>query len=404
MRIQKKYPSKMRSYSSIQRPSSQNSNKVQASANFTDALPRPNIRKDGTRTSQEVSVKAEIEVNPQSPLLAPPVQENKAEVETQELENIKTLRIEKTNKSKKLIEKNEESSERDYSENSSLQDEVFANESFSKLSKESSEKLDALKKSLLDSEESKNSYFVVKDANNKQNTIYSEEERLLREERLAVATQRNYTHSSAWQWTLTLRPASVLTGISVLCITLGFFFVFGLIVGRGLNPASEPIDLVSIVPNEQESLLTEEAPILEAEELEYASVLKKSDNTTSSNSDSTESAEENQVQPYPIGEEALASGQAQVEGQVLSPQEAQLQIFDYVLRVASLKNTKDAEALKARLESNGIRASVARSGSWYLVNVHFLGQEDSFEEMRAGLSKFGIKDSIVTDKVALKLD
>ncbi len=397
----------MRSYTSVPRTSTQNAQKPQSKADILDSSPRPNVRKDGYASvnSSATKAKSEIEVNPNSPFLQEVHFEGNSENQKEAMDEIKSLRIEKTAKKKK--EEIEDFSQNlpDTDSNNDEQNQVD-NEEYGKsplkLSKESNEKLSALKKSLIESEESKNTYFVVKDSNTKENAIYSDTKNYSREERLALANQKNYAHSSAWQWTLTLRPASVITGITVLCITLGFFFLFGLIVGRGLTPASEPLPLVSIVPTEDESLLTEDAPILQAEELGYASALKKPDEIVPVPLDpnaSAQTAGQAGTTPYPIGEGASA-----VEGEVVPEAEPVLQIFEYTLRVASLKNSKDADALKARLERDGLRSTVTRSGSWYSVNVLFLGQESSFEEMRKSLTKYGIKDSIITDKKALKLD
>ncbi len=412
MRIQNKYPVKSRSSSTARKSqnSAISSEKAEARPNI-----RPNIRK---ATSEDIrilekaheDVSKELEVNPNSPLLqAPqaPIQSENDELKSLRLNTVKKNKISKTEKIQ--IDTEIPSEEDNFEERNEV--------SSSMLSKESDEKLNALKQSLYDSEEAKkNTFVIIKDKNNKLHSPQVDEASLSREERLLRAQDKSYAHSSAWQWTFTLRPASVITGLLVLCITLGFFFTFGLIVGRGFTPTTEPVELTSIVPTEEESLLTKDVEILTAEQLEYSTALKKSDESqkpvdpnaplVDSNNPQAASGQASQgsqggVVPYPIGEGNQAATNVQ---QASGNQPAAIEIYQYVLRVASFKSEKDAKTLEARLEGSQLRADVAKSGAWYFVNVNFLGTESSFDEMRESLKKFAIRDSIVMKKDPLQLD
>ncbi len=382
MPIQKKYPSKMRGYSS-QNAQSQNS----SLATTKKSDPRPNVRKGGAEKVQE-KTKSSLEVNPDSPLLKE--QDNSVNLaEKQQLEELKNLRIKSATKiqapqqaEKKTPEKQEEN----------------------KAEKEHHEKLDALKQSLQESEEAKKyTHVVIKEDESKRT---NSEKRMPREERLQAASQKNDAHKSAWHWTITLRPASVFSGMIILFISLAFFFTFGLIVGRGYSPEVDSVALTTITSNSNNPN-SQSSEILKAEELLYQTALKEQGNPTVPTQVVTGQTPPTQntdsIVPYPIGGNNSTQSTSQ-PSQAVEEAVNPFEIYEYVLRVASFKNNKSANTLKDRLSKDNIRASVSKAGAWYFVNVSFRGTQDSFDHMRTGLKKYSIKDSILMEKDVLQLD
>ncbi len=381
MPIQKKYPSRMRGYSS---QNAQNQNSSLAAKND----PRPNVRKGGAVKAQE-KTKSSLEVNPDSPLLKE--QEDSINLaEKQQLEELKNLRIKSTPKKEnpqKSVAKVQQSEEESSAE------------------KVQNEKLDALKQSLQESEEAKKyTHVVIKESENKH---VKNDERIPREERLQIASQKNNAHKSAWQWTITLRPAFVFSGMIALFISLAFFFTFGLIVGRGYSPEVDSVALTTITSSNN-GANSQASEILKPEDLKYQTALKEQGNPTTPTQvvtgDSSQAAQsESSVVPYPIGANNTSQTTSSTS-QTIEPQVNPFEIYEYVLRVASFKNNKSANTLKDRLSKDNIRASVSKAGAWYFVNVSFRGTQDSFDHMREGLKKYSIKDSILMEKDVLQLD
>ncbi len=348
--------------------------------------PRPNIRKKSA-DAPLVQHRQELSINPQSPLLAPqesvsdnflPTFSVAASNTLPTIDELRVLRIERTSP---LQDEGEQITELTVEESASH---------------DSNEKLNALKQSLFETEEArKNSHLLIEE-NTTDNSHGSRQNSRQNSNHRGHSSQQA---SSAWQWSLTLRPSFVITGLFVMCITLGFFFTFGIIVGRGISPAPEPLELTSIVPSESENEAVDISEILTAEELAYSTELRASDDEIIVEQPNIlSSPNQNSVVPYPIGGQQSVS---QSTNQQASTSE--FTIYQYELRVASLRTLEDAEALVERLEQSNLRAEVSRSTSWYLVNINYLGTEAAFDEMRESLTRFGINDSIITSKEVLEL-
>lgn len=189
-------------------------------------------------------------------------------------------------------------------------------------------------------------------------------------------------------WPLHLTPSLVLMFVVFELVTLSFFFLFGLVIGKGTVPPPPQAELERILPTE-ENRAEQAQEILPQEELRFMANLK-----TDEPSDSRE-----QTATPP------ASGHSEPQKNESSVLEDDSNLYDFVIRVAAFKNEEQADALRARLEGAGMRTRLlrekAQKGTWHFVQVLFRGTEVKMNQMRQGLPAFGLRDSIVTSKTPI---
>ena len=189
----------------------------------------------------------------------------------------------------------------------------------------------------------------------------------------------------AWELRLT-PPMLIMAGVLTL-VTLCFFFLFGLIIGRGSMPPPPSPALERLIPDEVAVNSEENAPerILPKEDLRFMTDLKN------------DAPEENALPENTTADPAEENASAPKTPAAPSPDKGQ---YDFVLRVAAFKSEEQADALRAKLEGAGMRTRMTRDkaqkGTWYFVHVLYRGTKDNMEAMRATLVDFGIRDSIVS--------
>lgn len=189
-------------------------------------------------------------------------------------------------------------------------------------------------------------------------------------------------------WELRLTPSMLVMAGVLTLVTLCFFFLFGLIIGRGSVPPPPSPALERLVHDEGGGRGEEAAPerILPEEDLRFMTDLKNDQPEENSGSGPATTAK-------PAGESAPPSKTPAAP----SPDKGQ---YDFVLRVAAFKSEDQADALRAKLEGAGMRTRMTREkaqkGTWYFVHVLYRGTKDNMEAMRATLADFGIRDSIVS--------
>ncbi len=274
--------------------------------------------------------------------------------------------------------------------------------------------------------------------------VNASEQYALTKERFASGQSKVHeAYTSAWQWTFTMRPASVITGLFLMLITLGFFFTFGIFVGRGLTPSATPLNLASIVPTSESPLLDTKMTILKPEELQFAEVLKKVadpeptadpiilDENGQPLPQAVEGipiqmvngmaiqvidgvpvqvVERQETAPYPIGIQqasatitptAVVSSTATPVKAIVPIPLAEPEKYDFIIKAASFRTAQRADELRARLEGDGLRTQLERSSSWFIVKINFRGTEASLKDLQRNLKKHSIGDSIVESKTAL---
>ncbi len=323
------------------------------------------------------------------------------------------------------------------------------------------------KENKIDSQYSLNenqSYLLIadKNASKNDNRLKSKNSEKIRVGTLDEISEPSDESKEKWQWNLNFSATSLVMTFGGLLLTLGFFFSFGLFVGRGLTPEATALPLASIVPDNENVIIKNADDTLKPEELEYAKVLKTvvvepvgidpnkiyldkdgkimpagtyvigpddnllPENTIILGADgkaiatntirigedgkaiSTTLAANNANVPYPIGQAEIVTPSKAKTEKITEPavekveevkEVAPPKMYDYVIRAASFKDEELADNLRATLEGDGMRTQLARSKSWYLVNINYRGTEANYEKLRSNLRKHRITDSIIVSKV-----
>lgn len=219
-----------------------------------------------------------------------------------------------------------------------------------------------------------------------------------RAQRQTVSKNADADGSRCWQVRLT--PSTLLTISILLLVTLGFFFLFGLIVGRGSVPPAQAPVLERLTP--QASTAESPEQILSEENLRFMTNLKN-DATAPVEIGNVNQA----VAPKSTTDRKTETGAAK-EASSESTEMAKVDNakYDFVVRAAAFKSENQADDLRARLEGNGIRTRLVREkaqkGTWYHVQILYRGTDQGLEDLRNSLKKYAIKDTIVASRTAVE--
>ena len=209
-----------------------------------------------------------------------------------------------------------------------------------------------------------------------------------------MGTSHGSSASRAWEIRLT---PSMLVMLGVLAlVTLSFFFLFGLIIGRGSVPPSTPPQLEHLLPPASPAEPENSPEILQEEELRFMTNLRRDPGE-----DKDESGEQTGQQEA-AKPSAENGGKPQTSTSAPSPAQKDTSKYDFVLRVAAFKSAEQADALRAKLEGEGMRTRMvqekAQKGTWYFVQVLYRGTTDAMQTLRSSLERYGITDSIISSK------
>lgn len=220
--------------------------------------------------------------------------------------------------------------------------------------------------------------------------------------------------SKTYDFSLSLPGMISAVGAGVLALT--FFFVMGILIGRGYHPEADVPQLREIMPAKEHGEVAEAEPakpeILTAEELEYPNRLKES----------PEKIMEEAIQPPPETAEAKPGPKpaaarkpaakkdddGPVKPEVYQPDAPKPgePVFDYVYQVASFRQADMAEALSAKLVAAGLRTSIeageVKDSTWHRVQVLHHGTPESTAGMKAVLAKFGIGKPLLKKKTPVQ--
>lgn len=226
--------------------------------------------------------------------------------------------------------------------------------------------------------------------------------------KLKVKIPKFNTSNKTYDFSLSFPGMISAVGAGVLALT--FFFVMGILIGRGYRPEADVPQLKGIMPTKEHGQIAEvqEKPeILKAEDLEYPNRLKE-----------TPEAVMKQPQPdakklAPKVEKKLQAPApvkpAKVEDNPVKPEVYQPEapkpgepVFDYVYQVASFRKAEMADALSAKLVAAGLRTAVtageAKGTTWYRVQVLHHGTPESTEGMKAILTQQGMGKPLLRKK------
>lgn len=201
-------------------------------------------------------------------------------------------------------------------------------------------------------------------------------------------------------------------GAGVLALT--FFFVMGILIGRGYRPEADVPQLNEIMPTKEHGQIAEaqEKPeILKAEELDYPSRLKQSpekvmDQPTPEAKKAQAKVENKPEAPAPVKETKAKDKPIKPEvyqPEAPKPGEA---VFNYIYQVASFRKAEMAEALSTKLVAAGLRTAIesaeAKGKTWYRVQVLHHGTPESTAGMKAVLTKQGMGKPLLKKKTAVQ--
>lgn len=203
--------------------------------------------------------------------------------------------------------------------------------------------------------------------------------------------------------------SGVISATGVLVVALTFFFVMGILIGRGYRPEADIPQLGPMMPGKEHGALADEkqAPtVLTPEELEYPDRLKATAAQIMDESAAQPDTKSKSTTPKPEPVKPKAAEPVKIEAKAVESAPAQSgdPVFDYVYQVASFKQASMAEALSSKLVASGLRTRIqtgeAKGTTWHRVQVLYHGTPASTADMKAVLAKHGIKKPLLKKKTA----
>ncbi len=199
-------------------------------------------------------------------------------------------------------------------------------------------------------------------------------------------------------WRVNVTPSALVTMSVLALVLLGFSFLSGVIVGRSSMPLPQALELDRLLAEEPSSEEGGEAEvkekILPKEELQFMTSLK---------SDAAGGVLSEAEGPAVTQPAVPAAAQEKPKPEVQTPKEPQ---FDYVLRVAAFKESKQAQALFDTLVKDGLKARRTQTKTsrttWYYVQVLMRGSKTDLQVLRRKLDGYGLYDAMVLSEKAVK--
>lgn len=226
------------------------------------------------------------------------------------------------------------------------------------------------------------------------------------ESKFSIKVPKLKVAKKTYDFSLSLPGMISAVGAGVLALT--FFFVMGILIGRGYRPEADVPQLEEIMPSKQHGQIGEgplEPEILKPEELEYADRLKEETDTVivpqQEPAKETEAAKTETAAPAPKAETATPAEPEQSETKP-APVIPGEETFDYIYQAASFRKQDMAQALSDKLGTSGlssyVQAGEANGSTWYRVYVKHHGTPTSTDSMKAVLAKFGIDKPLLRKK------
>ncbi len=204
-------------------------------------------------------------------------------------------------------------------------------------------------------------------------------------------------------WRVNITPSALVTMSVLALVLLGFSFLSGVIVGRSSMPLPQALELDRLLAEEPAAEEGSEAEvqekILPKEELQFMTSLKN-DAAGGVLSEAEGPAVTQPAVPAVVQEKAAPE---KPKPEVQKPREPQ---YDYVLRVAAFKESKQAQALLNTLVKDGFKARRTQTKTsrttWYYVQVLMRGSKADLQVLRRKLDGYGLHDAMVISEKAVK--
>jgi len=210
-----------------------------------------------------------------------------------------------------------------------------------------------------------------------------------------------------YDFSLTLPGLISFIGGGVLVLT--FFFIMGILIGRGYRPESDVPQLAVIMPQKAhgQAVSEEVSPgILKPEELEYPERLKASpEKVLEESAEIAPAPKPKKPAPAPKKEQPKAKAEdAPIKPEVFTPTAPQSgeKVYDYVYQAAAFRKPEMADNFSQRLVNAGLRTDIqavdAGGKIWHRVLVLHHGTPSSTNDMKATLARFGVKRPLIKSK------
>ena len=164
------------------------------------------------------------------------------------------------------------------------------------------------------------------------------------------------------RFTFSLSGVAVAALGLVLVAAVGWAFFMGFMVGRGQNPEKSVEQMTGMLRDEQAQPAAPSSP------------------------PQSQRADPRQTQRAPAAQPKAAQAEP---------------LFDYSFQVAAFKDKADADKLRARLESKGLRSRQQKSGKVLLVLVNLRGTELDAANLREELQRMKLGKPILASKKAV---
>jgi hypothetical protein len=215
-------------------------------------------------------------------------------------------------------------------------------------------------------------------------------------------------------WDFSLSMPGMISAVGAGILALTFFFVMGILIGRGYRPEADVPPLGEFMPGSEHGQLAEEQAkptILTAEELEYPERLKASPDMIMDTQPeppappATKPAPTETTKPEPAqAAKPAATSAAKPESAKPAQEQSGEPVFDYVYQAASFRKVEMAQALADKLTAAGLRTTVdsgeANGSTWHRVHVLHHGTPASTADMKTILSRFKIDKPLLKKKTA----
>lgn len=190
-----------------------------------------------------------------------------------------------------------------------------------------------------------------------------------------------------------------------LVLALTFFFILGILIGRGYRPEADVPELAAIMPQQSmhENAIDAqpEGPgVLPLEELQYPEQLAERPEAEPAAEEPAETEQPAAEAAQPAAPEAAAETPPEPEPAPAAEQTGPQ--FAYVYQCASFKRLEMAEALRDKLTEAGLDASVESrtvdGTDWHRVMVAWQGTPQSTDQLRATLAEAGLGRPMLVSK------
>ena len=207
--------------------------------------------------------------------------------------------------------------------------------------------------------------------------------------------------------TITLTIPRAISLLLFLLVAIVWFFIMGLIIGRGYEPEKDIPALAEILPGKN---ATQKPSVVQNDPATLATPAKPAPNAESQTAraliNEADKAHRNQVKATPPPKtEAPAKKEAQAKKEAPAKTPPK-ELFDYVYQAASFKQADPAAAFAKKLTSGGIKArvNVFTSGNtkWHRVLVDFRGSPEDTDTLRKDLERFKITKILLVSKKPAK--